>query len=557
MQSLTALSSSKIKSLILDTGADLHLEGATTLSTGVDNFGVTMKSGGSFVFEGIAVPGSEETATNTTHLTIKGNLTLESGFELSLSTEEDAKVDPTNGKSLLEQDDDGMSISVITADDIALDGFTDINKGGRVTLDGGRDTTFEIVDRDGNVVADGHYAFEIGLTDETDSDTLNLSYKLDQVSIRGGQELELAGGNDGSAVENTLSAKLTGSGNLSITSGVVTLANSNNDFTGATTVQSEAVLYAESGALGSDSGAATSILTVEEKASAYIEGNNTVDGLMVSRGEGEETTGVLHIGASDDNVTLTLRSSTSETDPANHIYGTLSGAGTLRVLGNGQVDEGVDPDLTIHSSQERFDGDVQLESGAWVKIDADKSNLFGNSLVHTKISIDKGSLLTIESRYDGEGSFAGIFTNGANDLGGTVEIKLLNASDLFRFTTDQDTAHFNGTFVLDQGTIDYTRLYSSASGGNNAVLADATLQLNDNGNLKLFDADETGNGSTSDVNLGGLTLDGGNIAFGSINYDAGHESAVSGAHAMHINLGGDGVLALILSARERLVVRRR
>lgn len=544
MQSLAALSGSKIKSLILDADADLHLEGATTLSTGADNFGVTMKSGGSFVFEGIAVPGSEETATNTTHLTIDGNLTLEKGFELSLSTEEDAKVDPTNGKSLLEQDDDGMSISVITAHNIALDGFKDINDGGSVTLDGGRDTIFEIVDGDGNVVADGHYAFEIGLTDETDSDTLNLSYKLDQVMIRGGQELELAGGNDGSAVENTLSAKLSGSGNLSIKSGVVTLANSNNDFTGATTVQSEAVLYAESGALGSDSGAATSILTVAEKASAYIEGNNTVDGLMVSRGEGEETTGVLHIGASDDNVTLTLRSSTSETDPANHIYGTLSGAGTLRVLGNGQVHEGVDPDLTIHSSQERFDGDVQLESGAWVKIDADKSNLFGNSLVHTKISIDKGSLLTIESRYDGEGSFAGIFTNGANDLGGTVEIKLLNASDLFRFTTDQDTAHFNGTFVLDQGTIDYTRLYSSASGGNNAVLADATLQLNDNGNLKLFDTDETGNGSASDVNLGGLTLDGGNIAFGSINYDAGHESAVSGAHAMHINLGGDGVLAL-------------
>lgn len=544
MQSLAALSGSKIKSLILDTGADLHLEGATTLSTGVDNFGVTMKSGGSFVFEGIAVPGSEETATNTTHLTIDGNLTLESGFELSLSTQEGAKVDPTHGKSLLEQDDDGMSISVITADNIELDGFTNINEGGRVTLDGGRATIFEIVDGNGNVVADGHYAFKIGLTDETDSDTISLSYKLDEVSIRGGQKLELAGGNDGSAYENTLSAKLTGSGNLSITSGVVTLANSNNDFTGATTVQSEAVLYAESGALGSDSGAATSILTVAEKASAYIEGNNTVDGLMVSRGEGEETTGVLHIGASDDNVTLTLRSSTSETDPANHIYGTLSGAGTLRVLGNGQVDEGVDPDLTIHSSQERFDGDVQLESGAWVKIVADNSNLFGNRLVHTNISIDKGSLLTIESRYDGEGSFAGIFTNGANDLGGTVEIKLLNASDLFRFTTDQDTAHFNGTFVLDQGTIDYTRLYSSASGGNNAVLADATLQLNDNGNLKLFDTDETGNGSTSDVNLGGLTLDGGNIAFGSINYDAGHESAVSGAHAMHINLGGDGVLAL-------------
>lgn len=541
MQSLAALSGSKIKSLILDADADLHLEGATTLTTGANNFGVTLKSGGSFVFEGIAVPGSEESATNTTHLTIDGDLKLESGFELSLSTEEDAKVDPTNGKSLLEQDDDGMSISVITADSIALDGFTDINKGGRVTLDGGRD--IEIVDRDGNVVADGHYAFEIGLTDETDSDTLNLSYKLDQVSIRGGQELELAGGNDGSAVENTLSAKLTGSGDLSITSGVVTLANSNNDFTGATTVQSEAVLYAESGALGSDSGAATSILTVAEKASAYIEGNNTVDGLMVSRGEGEETTGVLHIGASDDNVTLTLRSSTSETDPANHIYGTLSGAGTLRVLGNGQVDEDVDPDLTIHSSQERFDGDVQLESGAWVKIDADNSNLFGNRLVHTNISIDKGSLLTIESQYNGEGTFAGVFTNGVSG-GGTVEIKLHNSSNLFRFTAEQDEAHFNGTFVLEQGTINYTQLYGSNSGGAGDVLADATLQLNDNGILQLFGDDDTGSGTTADVKLGGLTLDGGNIAFGSINYDAGHESAVSGAHAMHINLGGDGVLAL-------------
>lgn len=542
MQSLAALSGSKIKSLILDADADLHLEGATTLSTGADNFGVTMKSGGSFVFEGIAVPGSEETATNTTHLTIDGNLTLEKGFELSLSTEEDAKVDPTNGKSLLEQDDDGMSISVITAHNIALDGFKDINEGGSVTLDGGRDTIFEIVDASGDVVAGGHYAFTIGLTDGESSDTLNLSYKLDEVEIRATKELELAGGADGNAAENTLSAKLTGSGDLAITSGSVRLAHNGNDYTGATTVKSNAALYAGAGSLGSTNGA-TSMLTVEKAASAYIEGDNLVNGLNIVAGEEGVEGGTLNIGADNRDVTLTLHSSTSETVAANHIYGTLEGAGTLRVLGNGQVDSGVDPDLTIHGSQEAFDGDVKLENGAYVKIDADNNNLFGNRSVHTNITIDSKSQLTIESRYDGEGSFAGIFTNGAGG-GGTVEIKLLNASDLFRFTTDQDTAQFNGTFVLDQGTIDYTRLYSSASGGNNAVLADATLQLNDNGNLKLFDTDETGNGSTSDVNLGGLTLDGGNIAFGSINYDAGHESAVSGAHAMHINLGGDGVLAL-------------
>lgn len=550
MQSLTALSGSDIKSLILDAGADLHLEGATTLATGADEFGVTMKSGGSFVFEGIAVPGSEDSATNTTHLTIDGNLTLESGFELSLSTEEGAKVDPTNGKSLLEQDDSGKSISVITADDIALDGFTDINAGGDVTLDGGRDTTFEIVDASGVVVADGHYAFTIGLEEGDSSDTINLSYMLDEVKIRDQEELTLAGGVDGNAAENTLSAKLTGEGDLAITSGSVRLAHNGNDYTGATTVKSNAALYAEAGSLGSEK-AATSMLTVEQVASVYIEGDNLVNGLNIVAGDEEKEIkgGTLNIGADNSDVTLTLHSSTSETVAANHIYGTLEGAGTLRVLGNGQVDSGVDPDLTIHGSQEAFDGDVKLENGAYVKIDADNNNLFGNRSVHTNITIDSKSQLTIESRYDGEGSFAGIFTNGAGG-GGTVEIKLLDSSNQFRFATAQDDAEFNGTFILDTGTINYTHLYSSASGGNGMVLADATLQLNDNGIFELFGSGNDGGNTTSDVHLGGLTLDGGNIAFGSISYDADHESSASGAYARHINLGGDGVLTLNSSDEE-------
>ena len=550
MQSLTALSGSDIKSLILDAGADLHLEGATTLATGADEFGVTMKSGGSFVFEGIAVPGSEDSATNTTHLTIDGNLTLESGFELSLSTEEGAKVDPTNGKSLLEQDDSGKSISVITADDIALDGFTDINAGGDVTLDGGRDTTFEVVDASGVVVADGHYAFTIGLEEGDSSDTINLSYMLDEVKIRDQKELTLAGGVDGNAAENTLSAKLTGEGDLAITSSSVRLAHNGNDYTGATTVKSNAALYAEAGSLGSEK-AATSMLTVEQVASVYIEGDNLVNGLNIVAGDEEKEIkgGTLNIGADNSDVTLTLHSSTSETVAANHIYGTLEGAGTLRVLGNGQVDSGVDPDLTIHGSQEAFDGDVKLENGAYVKIDADNNNLFGNRSVHTNITLDSKSQLTIESRYDGEGSFAGIFTNGAGG-GGTVEIKLLDSSNQFRFATAQDDAEFNGTFILDTGTINYTHLYSSASGGNGMVLADATLQLNDNGIFELFGSGNDGGNTTSDVHLGGLTLDGGNIAFGSISYDADHESSASGAYARHINLGGDGVLTLNSSDEE-------
>ena len=545
-KSLKTIANSNINHLVLESGSDLHLDGATMLGTHADAFNVTMQSGGSFVFEGIAVPGSENDTANSTHLTIDGTLTLESGFELSLSTEADAKVDQSK-TSLLKQDDSGMRIDVITANDIT---GAEVSTG-TVTLDGGRETTFDILGKDaqGNpdVVATGHYDFDIVSGSSGAFDTISLEYKLDEVSIIGGKKLELEGSDDETSLDNTLSAKVTGEGNLAITGGKVTLAGK-NDYTGTTTVTEGASLYAQSGALGwakdddsVDEMHVTASLDVESGSKAYIVGSNVVKGLDIA--DDSE----LNIGGDDDSVSLTLRSSTSETVPANHIYGMLEGSGTLRVFGNGTVDKGVESDLTIHGSQELFDGDVQLENGAWVTIAADSSNLFGNSTIHTNIGIDEKSKLTISSTYDGEGSFAGIFTNIKNEngeeKGGTVEISMADESNLFRFTTAQDTAGFNGTFVLDRGTVDYTKLYSSQSGGSGTVLEDAMLQLNAEGNLVLAASGKDG-GVSHEAHLGGLTLTGGNIAFGSINYNAADDSAVAGAHASHINLGGDGVLRL-------------
>lgn len=537
LQSLETFSFSAIKHLVLESGADLHLDGETTLTSQANAFDVTMKSGGSFVFEGIAVPGAEDAATNTTHLTVDGTLKLEEGFELSLSTQEGAKVDPTNGKSLLEQDDDGMTIDVIAANDIQ----GDVSQG-KVTLDGGGDTKFEIVNAEGTTVADGYYGFDIVSGSSGRLDTISLEYKLDRVEIRGGETLELKGDGDASLDSNTLKAEVTGSGDLSI-AGNVTL-DAANSYTGETIVTAGSKLYANENALGTVDGtlsAVTSKLRVEEGGEALINGFNTVEGLEIKKG------GTLTIGSSsgavpENPVMLTLKSDESA---GSRLDGTLNGTGTIKVVGSGDVDDDDNPaDLTIVGSQGDFLGDLVLDSGAWIDLAANSLNIFGSSSsdASNRILVSKDSLLTIHSNNNHDASFGGVFENGSGGKGGRIEVTLASADNDFTFSDKQAEVVFTGTFALEQGTIDLGNLYSTTvTDASHNALDDATLELGANGKAILRASTSQ---TSEDTLLGGLTMRGGTIEFGSINYEAGDDSSVSGAHASHIDLGGDGILDL-------------
>lgn len=536
LQSLETFSDSAIKHLVLESGADLHLDGETTLTSQADAFDVTMKSDGSFVFEGIAVPGAEDAATNTTHLTVDGTLKLESGFELSLSTQEGAKVDPTNGKSLLEQDDDGMTIDVIAANDIQ----GDVSQG-KVTLDGGGDTKFEIVNAEGTTVADGYYGFDIVSGSSGRLDTISLEYKLDRVAIRGGETLELKGNGDASLDSNTLKAEVTGSGDLSI-AGNVTL-DAANSYTGETIVTAGSKLYANENALGTVDGtlsAVTSKLRVEEGGEALINGFNTVEGLEIKKG------GTLTIGSSsgvvpENPVMLTLKSDESA---GSRLDGTLNGTGTIKVVGSGDVDDDNPADLTIVGSQGDFLGDLVLDSGAWIDLAANSLNIFGSSSsdASNRILVSKDSLLTIHSNNNHDASFGGVFENGLGGKGGRIEVTLASADNDFTFSDKQAEVVFTGTFALEQGTIDLGNLYSTTvTDASHNALDDATLELGANGKAILRASTSQ---TSEDTLLGGLTMRGGTIEFGSINYEAGDDSSVSGAHASHIDLGGDGILDL-------------
>ena len=525
---------SALTDLTLTNGAQALVTGEVGLETKI----LTLGDSGRLTLNGVGAPGS--TGTDSAHITVD-ELHLEDGFNIDLGIK-DASVESSD--LLLQDSGSGTTIDVATA----VNGIDGNLANGTVTVNGessaGQTIRFDVEQSgsgaESGTVAEAIYGYDI----ETSGDAgrqqdLQITYSLEGIDISSGKTLVLAGASSGTGNDNgsKLDVYLTGVGNLRIADNTVRLGETSrgNDYSGTTTVTSGAKLYAEKGTLGE-----TARLTTESGAHTYIEGDNTVRGITLASG------GQLAIGSTDSmsgesDVTLTIISSTDEktsADQINHLYGELHGHGDLKVVGNGQVDEGVAADLTIHGSQTTFYGDLVLTNGAWVDIAATDSSLFGNNSAGNKVVVYKDSLLTIESDRSGDASFYGVFTDGEDGSGGgTVEISLLNTSDHFRFAAAQSDADFTGTFVLNSGTIDFTDLFTSTSGNGNP-LAGATLVLNDGGVVDLV-GDGSGTSASNERYLGGLTMAGGTIEAGSIGYSEG-----KGAFNSTINLGGSGTLTL-------------
>lgn len=534
---LEEIYNSALTDLTLKNGAQATVTG----EVGLENKKLTLVDNGRLTFNGVSGPGS--TGSSGAHITVN-ELHLESGFNIDLGIQ-NARVDSSD--LLLQDSGVGTTIDVATA----INGIEGDLANGTVSVNGdsseGKTIRFDVSQlgsgAESGHVADAIYSYEVGEVNVEGSETaeeLQISYSLEGIDINKDMTLVLAGDEDDpSGNASTLSVYLTGDGNLRIADNTVRLSSKlkkgKYDYKGTTTVTSGAKLYAEKGTLGE-----TARLTTESGAHTYIEGDNTVRGITLASG------GQLAIGSTDSmsgesDVTLTIISSTDEktsADQINHLYGELHGHGDLKVVGNGQVDEGVAADLTIHGSQTTFYGDLVLTNGAWVDIAATDSSLFGNNSAGNKVVVYKDSLLTIESDRSGDASFYGVFTDGEDGSGGgTVEISLLNTSDHFRFAAAQSDADFTGTFVLNSGTIDFTDLFTSTSGNGNP-LAGATLVLNDGGVVDLV-GDGSGTSASNERYLGGLTMAGGTIEAGSIGYSEG-----KGAFNSTINLGGSGTLTL-------------
>lgn len=536
---LAALSGSALKTLVIGTGASADITGKADLS----NMTASVASG-TLSFSGVDAPGGSN--DEAAHLTV-GRLELGSDFVIDLGV-----TDPdVEAGSLLTQDTaSGTTVTVATGlNGIGgtLDGHVTVN-GSEVAEDDTirfniQQTSTEEA-KDGKV-AEGIYGVVIKKTSgDGDAENLVVEYTLQGVDIDDGRTLEMRGtSSDQNDDANTFGAYLTGAGNLEIAAESVRLT-ATNSYTGTTTVASGATLYVDENSLGTDA-ASTASLNIAESGAVHVNGNNVVRGI--------QNNGGLYLGSQyptgdageADAPTLTLQSDVSA---GSRIDGTLYGVGTLKVVGSGDVDNENHPaDLTIVGSQGDFLGDLVLDSGAWVHLDATSSNLFGSSSseASNEIQVSEDSLLTIASDVNRDSAFSGVLKDGSDGKGGLkggrVVMTLASTDNEFAFSSKQSEDDFTGTFALERGTINLGNLTDGGELGNR-VLAKATLEL---GAESVAELERSTAFSAVDSFLGGLTMNGGTIAFGSINYDGGDDPNVAGAHASHINLGGDGVLTLV------------
>lgn len=510
-------------------------DGANALVTGAANLGdknAKLDAGGILTINDFGVPGT----TSNSYLGANA-LELSAGFVINLETGSET----VDSSTILTQDDaEAMQTTVVKTDNIIT------LASGKVTVNGsepGDKIRFDISQsgeggESGNV-AQGIYDYHILRADgNTD---LVVDYKLEGISLNKDKTLVLKGVADdeyGDESGSQLNVYLTGEGNVRIAENTVRL-NAKSDYEGATTVSSGATVYAVAGALGD-----TSKLTVEGTGSMHVDGSNAVRALAVNEN------GSLWIGNTDiehpsDDITLTLK---SDETAGSVIAGSLRGTGNLAVEGNGQVDAGYKPDLSITSSTGGFHGDLVLDKGAWVELATDTNTIFGSNdpSLSNDILVSEASRLTINSTSTETVSLFGVFRDGSNDVedndehGGTVIMHLGAADSKFQFAREQEEMAvqegkdlFTGTLQLTQGTIDFTDLYNGDEDDlQKTALHGTTLVLGDNANLVL--------GDNADVarELGGLTMAGGTIHAGAIGYTEGQ-----GVSTSTINLNG-GELSL-------------
>lgn len=515
--------------LVLEDGANVLVTGAADLG----DKNAKLDAGGILTINDFGVPGT----TSNSYLGANA-LELSAGFVINLETGSET----VDSSTILTQDDaEAMQTTVVKTDNVIT------LASGKVTVNGsepGDKIRFDISQsgeggESGNV-AQGIYDYHILMADgNTD---LVVDYKLEGISLNNKDKtLVLKGVADdeyGNESGSQLNVYLTGEGNVRIAENTVRL-NAKSDYEGATTVSSGATVYAVAGALGD-----TSKLTVEGTGSMHVDGSNAVRALAVNEN------GSLWIGNTDiehpsDNITLTLK---SDETAGSVIAGSLRGTGNLAVEGNGQVDAGYKPDLSITSSTGGFHGDLVLDKGAWVELATDTNTIFGSNdpSLSNDILVSEASRLTINSTSTETVSLFGVFRDGSNDVedndehGGTVIMHLGAADSKFQFAREQEEMAvqegkdlFTGTLQLTQGTIDFTDLYNGDEDDlQKTALHGTTLVLGDNANLVL------GDNADAARELGGLTMAGGTIHAGAIGYTEGQ-----GVSTSTINLNG-GELSL-------------
>lgn len=273
-QSLFSLAGDNTAAL---TNATLQLDGSseTTVGTGTQTIGNLTMNGGALVFNGEVPPGQPDGAV------VVGDLTLNSG-EIRTEAPTTGIPNPApTGQNLMEEDDRAILSRLVSAS-------------GTVT---GTANNLTLTDHDGNAISDpqqfaiteggtavANATYNYALSTGTSNDGLYIQYGLTTLDLLNAQTLHLTSDAGAAGAAATLSAQVTGAGNLDVDASAaggqtVTLNNSSNNYTGTTSVSGGTLRLGSNQALGN-----TSLLTINTGANANINGMTQTIGALAGDG---------------------------------------------------------------------------------------------------------------------------------------------------------------------------------------------------------------------------------------------------------------------------------
>jgi len=443
-----------------------------------------------------------------------GALALNSGtVQISIPTggSSMANPPPAGGANLLTQDDGTAFTHLITAATVT-----------------GNAANIALVDQTGNPIAGSSVDInEAGATVATGTYTykltaaangLNVNYALSSLTISDGQTLHIAPDAGATGPAATLSATVSGNGNLSIdaASAPVTLAAVNN-YTGATTITSGTLIAGASNALGN-----TSALNMAALATFDLAGNS-------------QTVGTLTTASTS---TLNLNSGQLVVLSGGSIDGILAGAGTLNITGGTLAITAANTTLTavtniaagatatLGNTAALGTGAINLQDATSALTLANTSpGAFANSITGTGILNLNGSALTTLA--SANPAFAG--QTNVNGPVSASNLAALGASAINIGSTGNLTYTASGTLansIAGAGALNLAATALTLTGSNTVASINALA----GSNITAATANSLGNASTKlTMTDATVTLAQNNITLGAVSMNGASTLAFAGA----------------------------
>ncbi|WP_369345816.1 autotransporter outer membrane beta-barrel domain-containing protein [Citrobacter rodentium] len=367
----------------------------TTVGNGEQTIGGLTFAGGRVAFNATVPHDTVATSyVKTNHLDASGSGTVQ--VNIPATYVPGHATDTTS--SLMTQDDANIGLELVSATTVTGSGANLA----LVDQTGSTITAAKQVDisHSADTVAKGTYDYRLSTAP---GDGLYVNYGLTELELLANQTLTLEGtpGATGAAADQ--SARITGSGNLAISttgSDVLSLSSS-NDYTGDTTVLSGTLRTDADGALGN-----TAMLAIHSVAKADLNGTVQVAGML----------------AGDEDSVLDVNGGSLSLASGGYSDGILTGGGSLNVVG------GV---LTINGANSGFSATTDISSGAEVVIRNVQGAGSGDIFDEGTLTLD-GATGTL-----------------ANNISGTGHVDATNITDAI---VAGDNSGFSGLFNIDDGS---------------------------------------------------------------------------------------------------------